>query len=42
MGLLQVRGFPQMFIRVQVDVGVVLAFRRVAVTLLALLQAFWI
>lgn len=41
-GLLQVRGFTQMFIRVQVDVRVVLALWRVAVALLALLEALWV
>ncbi len=42
MGLFKVRGFPQMFIRVQVDVRVVLTLRRVAVALLTLLQALWV
>jgi len=41
-GLLQVRGFPQVLVGVQVDVGVVLPLRRVAVALLALLQALWV
>ena len=39
-GLFQIRCFPQMFVGVQVDVRVVLALRRVAVALLALLQTF--
>ncbi|TNN31938.1 hypothetical protein EYF80_057902 [Liparis tanakae] len=41
-GLLQVRRFPQVLVGVQVDVGVVLPLRRVAVALLALLQALWV
>lgn len=36
--LLQVRGLPKVFVGVQVNVGVVLSLRRVAVALLALLQ----
>lgn len=36
--LLQIRGLPQVFVGVQVDVGVVLPLRRIAVALLALLQ----
>lgn len=38
MRLLQVRGLPQVFVGVQVDVGVVLPLRRVAVALVAFLK----
>lgn len=38
MRLLQVRGLPQVFVGVQVDVGVVLPLRRVAVALIAFLK----
>lgn len=41
-GLFKVEGFPQMVIRIEVDVRVILALGRVAVTLLALLQALWV